>query len=51
MTPTFPRLRAVAEALADLREHVVFVGGATAGLLITDPAAESVRATLDVDAI
>ena len=28
-----------------------FVGGATAGLLVTDPAAEIVRATKDVDAI
>lgn len=49
--PNLPRLRAVAEALGDLCERLVFVGGATAGLLLTDPAAESVRATVDVDAI
>jgi predicted nucleotidyltransferase len=44
-------LRVIAAALGDLRERVVFVGGATAALLISDPAAESVRATKDVDAI
>jgi hypothetical protein len=49
--PNLPNLRAVAEALGNLRERVVFVGGATAGLLVTDPAAEGVRATKDVDAI
>lgn len=49
--PNLPTLRAVARALGDLCERVVFVGGSTAGLLLTDPAAESVRATLDVDAI
>jgi len=49
--PNLPFLRAIAEALGELRERVVFVGGATAGLLVTDPAAESVRATRDIDAI
>lgn len=49
--PNLSALRAVARALGDLCERVVFVGGSTAGLLLTDPAAESVRATLDVDAI
>lgn len=49
--PNLPTLRAVARALGDLCERVVFVGGSTAGLLLTDPAAESVRATIDVDAI
>ena len=49
--PNLPHLRAIAEAVGDLRERVVFVGGATAGLLITDPLADSVRATKDVDAI
>lgn len=49
--PNLPTLRAVARALGDLCERVVFVGGSTAGLLLTDPAAESVRATMDVDAI
>lgn len=49
--PNLPYLQAIAEALGDLRERVVFVGGATAGLLVTDPLADSVRATKDVDAI
>lgn len=49
--PNLPLLRAVAEALGDLRERVVFVGGAVAGLLVTDPLAEGIRATRDVDAI
>jgi len=49
--PNLPDLRRVAEALGDLREHMVFVGGAVAGLLVTDPLADSVRATRDVDAV
>lgn len=49
--PNLPYLRAVAVALGELCERVVFVGGSTAGLLLTDPAAEGVRATKDVDAI
>ena len=49
--PNLPYLQAIAGALGDLRERVVFVGGATAGLLVTDPLADSVRATKDVDAI
>lgn len=49
--PNLPYLRQVAEALGDLREQVVFVGGAVAGLLVTDPLADSVRATRDVDAV
>lgn len=49
--PNLPQLRRIAEALGELREQLVFVGGAVAGLLITDPLAESVRATRDVDAV
>lgn len=49
--PNLPHLRTIAEALGDLREDVVFVGGAIAGLLVTDPLAEGIRATRDVDAI
>lgn len=49
--PNLPYLQSVATALGDLRERVVFVGGSTAGLLITDAAAEGVRPTRDVDAI
>jgi hypothetical protein len=49
--PNLPYLRLIAEALGELRDQVVFVGGAVAGLLITDPLAEGVRATRDVDAV
>lgn len=49
--PNLPYLRRIAEALGDLREQVVFVGGAVAGLLVTDPLADGVRATRDVDAV
>lgn len=49
--PNLPQLRQIAEALGNLREQVVFVGGAVAGLLVTDPLADPVRATRDVDAV
>ena len=49
--PNLPPLRCIAAALGDLREQVVFIGGAVAGLLVTDPLADSVRATRDVDAV
>lgn len=49
--PNLPYLRQIADALGSLREQVVFVGGAVAGLLVTDPLAENVRATRDVDAV
>src|SRR5690606_41526429 len=49
--PNLPYLRSIAEALGELREQVVFVGGAVAGLLVTDPLADPVRATRDVDAV
>jgi len=41
----------VAKRLGNLREKVVFVGGCTTGLLITDPAMPEVRSTQDVDVI
>lgn len=49
--PNLPYLRQIADALGSLREQVVFVGGAVAGLLVTDPLADNVRATRDVDAV
>lgn len=49
--PNLEYLLVVANALDDLRSEVVFVGGSVAGLLLTDPLAEGVRATRDVDAI
>ena len=47
--PNLERIELVAAALGPLREQLVFVGGCAAGLLITDPAAAPIRATLDVD--
>ena len=40
-----------ARALGDLRQNLVFVGGCTTGLLITDIASADVRPTRDVDVI
>jgi hypothetical protein len=44
-------LKNVAKRLGPLLSEVVFVGGCTAGLFITDQAAAEVRPTLDVDVI
>jgi predicted nucleotidyltransferase len=44
-------LSAGIRALAPLLDRIVLVGGCATGLLITDPAAAPVRATLDVDVI
>ena len=41
----------VARRLGDLREEVVFLGGAVTALLITDPGAPEIRPTDDVDVI
>lgn len=49
--PNRARLELIAGAVGDLRERLVFVGGAVAGLLVTDPLAHAVRATVDVDAV
>jgi predicted nucleotidyltransferase len=49
--PGFQRLVLVARALGDLRERVVFIGGAIAPLLQTDPPFREARITSDVDAI
>lgn len=49
--PNLPYMLLIADALGELREDMVFVGGCAAGLLLTDPAAEGIRATKDVDAI
>jgi len=49
--PNVELLARVAEALGDLRERFVFVGGCATALLITDPAAPPVRVTHDVDAV
>ena len=49
--PNLALLHAMALALGPLRERLVFVGGCATGLLLTEPAAASIRATEDVDAI
>jgi predicted nucleotidyltransferase len=50
--PNVALLEIVAERLGEaLREELVFVGGAVAGLLITDPAMPAIRPTDDVDMI
>lgn len=49
--PNREQLVKVAHALGGLANEVVFVGGATAGLLVTDPAAPAVRPTMDVDVV
>ncbi len=45
------RLRAVAIALSELNEKVVFVGGATVSLYATDSAAAEPRPTEDIDVV
>lgn len=42
-------IRKIAHALGELNEQVIYVGGATVGLYINDPAADDVRPTKDVD--
>lgn len=50
--PNVALLEIVAERLGDdLRDQMVFVGGAVAGLLITDPAMPAIRPTEDVDLV
>jgi hypothetical protein len=49
--PNLERLCRIAGRLGSLRERVVFLGGASVGLLVTDPAAPPLRTTKDVDAI
>lgn len=46
---TIIEIREVAMALAGVHEDLVFTGGAIVTLLITDPGAESIRSTADVD--
>jgi len=44
-------LQFVASKLDDLLDEVVFLGGCTTGLLISDPMVPDVRSTLDVECI
>jgi hypothetical protein len=49
--PNLEMLRLAVENLGTLANEMVFVGGCTTGLLITDEGAAEVRATDDVDSI
>ncbi len=49
--PNIELLTSIANAMGELREQVVFVGGCATGLLITQPNVADARATEDVDAI
>ena len=39
----------IANALGELNERIVFVGGAVVSLYVDDPAADDVRPTQDID--
>lgn len=49
--PNLDMLELMAAKLGDLAEQLVFVGGSTTGLFITDPLLPPVRVTRDVDVI
>lgn len=49
--PNLEMLRGAVKNLGELADEMVFVGGCTTGLLITDEGAAEVRATDDVDSI
>jgi hypothetical protein len=49
--PNLPLLEDAARKLAPFLDEIVFVGGVTLGLLITDEAAAPIRVTTDVDVI
>lgn len=49
--PNVAKVELIAQALGELREQVVFVGGCAVGLLLTDPAAAPPRVTYDVDLV
>lgn len=49
--PNLPQLIAAAKVLQPLLADLVFVGGCTTGLLVTDPGSAPIRATVDVDAV
>jgi predicted nucleotidyltransferase len=49
--PNLPILTLIANALGDLCNSLVFVGGCATGLLLTAPRAQAIRATQDVDVL
>ena len=48
---TLEMVKTIARGLGDLRDRVVFLGGAATSLLITDSALPHIRTTFDVDVI
>ncbi|MGC9195391.1 MAG: hypothetical protein ACP5IL_08050 [Syntrophobacteraceae bacterium] len=48
---TLEMVKTVARGFGDLKDRVVFLGGAATSLLITDPALPHIRTTFDVDVI
>ena len=49
--PNLEILEAAVQLLGPLKDRLVFLGGCATGLLVTDPAALSIRVTRDVDTI
>lgn len=49
--PNRALFESVVQLLASVLDELVFVGGCTTGLFVTDPAAAGIRPTRDVDAI
>ena len=49
--PNLPMLEEAARKLAPFLDEIVFAGGVTLGLLITDKASAPIRGTIDVDVI
>lgn len=49
--PNRALFESVLDLLAPVLDELVFVGGCTTGVLVTDPAAAGARPTKDVDAI
>ncbi len=51
MLSNIEMIELVARSLGDLRDDVLFLGGATTSLLVTDTGAAAARFTVDVDII
>ena len=49
--PNLPMIALIVDALGELCDSLVFVGGCATGLLSTAPRAELIRATQDVDIV
>ena len=51
LNPNVALMEAAVTGLGPIADQMVFLGGCATGLLITDPAAPPIRATIDVDVI